>query len=621
LPTATVALVLSLLCGTAALDMLDDVTSVAGASKDTNANVIPGKPRAEDITSAGATLTWLAPAAQLVLEDGHKRISGYRIRIHAATDGKSVKTQSVNGSSTTNTLVTGLQPKTEYTASVATITTDSGDIVGPSAKFETKASVPEGMSALSVSDVNWETATLHWKTPNDHGSEITGYHISVQIGGGGDYSPLVQHKMIIESTDSKRTSMKLVGLESATTLRFKVAAINKLGTGPSSAPSKVIRTKTAQEPSAPKITAVKHATSKGVTVHWAPAEERGSRITRYLVYRQSKLEGHFDEIMDIAVSEVLKTASGYSQRISKLDPGTKYAFKVAAANGIGIGAASNSSEPVQTTATVADAPAKPHISNVKADSVYLSWKPPKKNNGSPVTGYRITVQEGGSGGFVELVRDTKSLSTFKQIENLKQGGVSYEFKVQAVTMVGLGKQSPASSIAVTHYNDALATKQAVLDSEAVRSIQDVHDRVSIQKAATVAEKHKALLAKEAKRHARFREQQEKTRADRCETGLANQKVLFGRQLNACHNLLTREVAAQKRLSTERLQAEENMSRKQLLEAEGMVTFLKQRRAALETKVTILENKSEQQLAKLVMMQNEGCKLGIKTWCKPEGGGT
>lgn len=113
-----------------------------------------------------------------------------------------------------------------------------------------------------------------------------------------------------------------------------------------------------------------------------------------------------------------------------------------------------------TPAGVPGKPQKPVWGDVAGTSLKLSWVAPP-NNGAEITGYRITYQESGTGGFFEKIKNTKSVAQAALITNLKTGGVAYQFKVQAYNKVGLGPASLASDPAQTQYSSTFATKKAV----------------------------------------------------------------------------------------------------------------------------------------------------------------
>ena len=76
-------------------------------------------------------------------------------------------------------------------------------------------------------------------------------------------------------------------------------------------------------------------------------------------------------------------------------------------------------------------------SRVGPDYVTLEWKPPAKDGGAKVTGYRVEKCEETSEEWVK-VEDIKSFDTVYKVTSLKDG-VGYYFSVSAKNQAGYGE--------------------------------------------------------------------------------------------------------------------------------------------------------------------------------------
>ena len=135
------------------------------------------------------------------------------------------------------------------------------------------ATVP-GPPTIGAAEAGINQATVAWTAPvSNGGSPITGYVVTPYIGF------IAQPSVRFNST---ATTATVTGLTHDATYRFKVAAINGIGTGPSSKVSNPV-TPVVTAPGAPTIgTAI--AGDGQATVSWsAPASDGGSPITGYVV--------------------------------------------------------------------------------------------------------------------------------------------------------------------------------------------------------------------------------------------------------------------------------------------------------------------------------------------------
>jgi predicted phage tail protein len=177
--------------------------------------------------------------------------------------------------------------------------------------------------------------TVTWTAPAaGGGSAITGYVVSVYAGASTQPVRTVR-------VGRNATSATVAALTNGTPYTVTVAAVNGLGTGAASAPSKA-----ATPGAAPNAPTLRNATAGNgsATVTWrAPRQTGGSPITRYVV---SVYQGTSTQVL----RTVSVTAPATSVTVTGLANGTAYRFRVAAVNALGTGAQSNRSTAVRPRA-------------------------------------------------------------------------------------------------------------------------------------------------------------------------------------------------------------------------------------------------------------------------------
>ena len=226
--TATTTTVSGLSNGTSYLFRVAAVTAVGrGFLSTDSAPVVPGRvaaaPAAPTATlgNGQVTLAWKAPAS-----DGGFSVTDYVVR-QSADNGVTWTTVADPVSTATTTTVTGLSNGTSYLFRVAAVTavgrgflsTDSAPVVPA-----TFAGAPVALAATAGSG----SVTLAWKAPaSDGGAAITDYAILWSEDDGRSWKAFARPA-------TTATAATLPGLPSGVTLRFRVAAVNAVGTGPAS---------------------------------------------------------------------------------------------------------------------------------------------------------------------------------------------------------------------------------------------------------------------------------------------------------------------------------------------------------------------------------------------------
>jgi hypothetical protein len=318
--------------------------------------------------------------------------------------------------------VTGLVNGTTYTFTVAAVNGAGAGPASAASNVVTPATVPGAPSSPTASAGN-AGATLTWTAPSGNGgSAITGYVVTPYIGTTAQAT---------RTFDSTATTETETGLTNGTAYTFKVAAINAVGTGASSAASNSVTPATV--PGAPTIGTATAGNASASVRFTAPGSNGGSPVTSYTV----------------TATDTSTPANGGQQdsgntgpiTLSGLTNGDSYTFTVTATSSIGTGPASATSNAV-TPATVPGAPGSPKATagptGVPGDGeVELSWTAPA-GNGSTITGYTVT-----PGPSCQGCSGLTPTSTSTTVTGLRPG-TSYTFTVTATNGVGTGPRSSAS---------------------------------------------------------------------------------------------------------------------------------------------------------------------------------
>ena len=177
-------------------------------------------------------------------------------------------------------------------------------------------------------------------------------------------------------------------------------------------------------------------TKSSCVLTWEPPEfDGGSEITGYYVEKRSG--NRWIKVNKKAVKE-RKLA------IDDLVEGSDCEFRVLAENAAGIGRPSDSTGRFQAKDpfTTPGRPDAPQVTEITKETATLSWEPPSKDGGSPITGYIIEMKTNSDIKFKKVAEDVTETSF--TVKGLKEG-TSYEFRILAVNKAGASQPSKPSS--------------------------------------------------------------------------------------------------------------------------------------------------------------------------------
>ena len=283
---------------------------------------------------------------------------------------------------------------------------------------EVAVTFADAPASLSAQRGNGQVG-LSWKAPaSNGGSAITDYVVQSSADGGRTWKA-VAHKA------SAATTIPVTGLVNGMGYLFRIAAVNRLGTGPFTdltpavVPATFPGTLTA-------LTATRGNGQAGLT--WkAPASSGGSAITDYLV--QSSTDGG-----RTWKAFAHKASAATTMTVTGLVNGTGYLFRIAAINDVGTGAF--------TTPKIAVVPAT--LPGIVADLAVttdsgrakLAWKAPASNGGTAILDYSIQWSDDDGRNWKTFAHKV-STATSATIAGLVSAA-SYRYRVAALNAVGTG---------------------------------------------------------------------------------------------------------------------------------------------------------------------------------------
>ncbi|KAK3083483.1 hypothetical protein FSP39_023775 [Pinctada imbricata] len=385
----------------------------------------------KNVTENSADLEWKPPKS-----DGGSPITKYLVEAKPTSRSSWTKVGSV-GPDSTKLTAKDLKEGLEYNFRVTAINEEGESKPLESvdtAKPQKKIDAPSSPRQFSVSKEGPDFVTLAWKPPSeDGGSKVKGYTIKQREGPDGDWKTVAN----IKPYDG---SYKVQNLKEGVEYYFSIAAENEAGEGVScELEAPVVPKKPPGPPSKPiGPLEVSDINKSSVKLSWQPpSHDGGSPIKGYLI---EKREGRKPWTkVDSIGPETNLTVKGLTEGVDHL-------FRVSAINKLG------NSEALETKDTVKpkslyDKPSKPtgpiEFSDVTKDSVTLSWKPPNKDGGTPITSYIIEQRDAKRSTWTKS-GDVAADKTIFTAEKLLTD-CDYYFRVTAVN--NEGQSSPLESVA------------------------------------------------------------------------------------------------------------------------------------------------------------------------------
>ena len=302
----------------------------------------------------------------------------------------------------------------------------AGLALGSSVAGAAPPTVPGAPTIKSVTALRQAIRVAFTRPASNGGAHITRYKATCVSSDGG----------VTRSNGDDRSPIRVVHLTAGKTYTCTVAARNKVGFGPASAPSAAVVVLPNPPPTVPGAPTIKSVTALRQAIRVAftrPASNGGAHITRYKATCVSSDGG-------------VTRSNGDDRspiRVVHLTAAKTYTCTVAARNKVGIGPASAPSAAVVVLPNPPPTvPGAPTIKSVTAlrQAIRVAFTRPASNGGAHITRYKATCVS-SDGGVTRSNGDDRSPIRVVHLT----AGKTYTCTVAARNKVGFGPASAPSA--------------------------------------------------------------------------------------------------------------------------------------------------------------------------------
>ena len=287
--------------------------------------------------------------------------------------------------------------------------------------------VPTAPPTLTATAAD-RSVSLAWTTPSSNGgSAITDYIIQFTSGSNTTWTTFVDGVSIALATT-------VTGLTSGVVYTFRVAAVNTVGTSPTSVTAAAMPT-LAGAPSQP-VGLIGTSGRLTAALSWtAPLSTNGAAISDYIVQYSADNGATWLTFTDGVSTSLVASVTG-------LLAGTTYLFRVAAQNSFGVGAQS------ATTSVTPTAFSQPSIvRSIRATATLLgatiTWTAPSDNGGVAITMYVLDYSTDNGVSYSGRIT-TSATASSASIAGLT-GGVPHLVRVRAANAYGSSPDATATT--------------------------------------------------------------------------------------------------------------------------------------------------------------------------------
>nr|XP_015815441.2 contactin-4 [Nothobranchius furzeri] len=294
---------------------------------------------------------------------------------------------------------------------------------------------PSAPEVPAVADVTDTTVQLSWGSGPDNHSPITVYMVQARTPFSIGWQNV---RTVPDSVPGQMMHATVTDLNPWVEYEFRVVAVNSVGVGEPSTPSKQIRTKAA----APKVAPVNVSGGGGargeLVITWEPVSEEqqaGEEFGYVVALRPLGSSTWFQTVL------ASPDASTYIYRNDSTAPLSQFEVTVGVYNSMGEGPFSRVVTVLSAEEEPSEAPQRVWARAVSASEIEVYWDPIPPSSGSEkIIAYEVLFWEDGSEqSGVRVVNSTALLSGLK-------GSTFYQIAVRAQNSAGFGPCSVSVNI-------------------------------------------------------------------------------------------------------------------------------------------------------------------------------
>lgn len=306
---------------------------------------------------------------------------------------------------------------------------------------------PGPPSELRVDEVSADFVSLSWQPPHyTGGCQITNYVVEKRDTDSTAWQTV--------SATVARTSIKISRLTQGIEYQFRIAAENRYGKSQFVELDPIVAQYPFKPPDSPLNVCVVSASKAVMMVTWdKPVSDGGSPITGYHIECKDQ-----SSILWTKLNRNPVTDNQF--KVTTIEEGLIYEFRVCAENMAGVGPCSKASEPV-VARDQCDPPRSLTITNITNSSVSLSWDKPEYDGGAKITGYIVERKELPDSCWLKC-NFTNLLETFLEVTGLTEGE-QYDFRVIAKNSAELFSAPSETTGPVTVQHDVEPPKIVMED--------------------------------------------------------------------------------------------------------------------------------------------------------------
>ena len=274
---------------------------------------------------------------------------------------------------------------------------------------------------VMFSEISAESVTVKWNAPSmDGGAVVTNYTLDVQ-----DSNTLLWHPVLASAI---RPTIKVNKLTRGLHYTFRIYAENRYGRSDCLQTHSVVTNYPFSVPDCPINVQVVMAAENRMKIEWEePDSDGGNAITAYHVEMKDK-----NSMTWIKCAEA--PPNNLWSRITNLQKGLEYEFRVAAENLAGLSNFSTPSHGAVARDEVG-APRDVVVTDVGRSNVALKWKVPEHDGGARIVGYNIEYKEESDGRWLRHNVDPIPFCEY-DVDNLVEGK-SYNIRVLSKNAFGM----------------------------------------------------------------------------------------------------------------------------------------------------------------------------------------